>query len=53
MALASRGLRDMNGRVERVEDAREREQLRAKGRRIRLTAALAAIAATLASLALP
>lgn len=50
MALASRGARDMDGRIERVDDDAEREQLRAKARSVRMRALAAASALTIAAL---
>ncbi len=50
MALASRGSRDMDGRVERVDDDAKRERLRAKGRGVRMRALIAASFLTIATL---
>ena len=40
----------MNGRIERVEDDAEREQLRAKARDVRMRALIAALLVTIATL---
>lgn len=53
MALAARGLRNLTGKVERIEDEAALAQVRRQARRVTLKALLAAIPLTLIALALP
>lgn len=53
MNLASRGLRDMDGGVERIEDAAVRAQVQRQARRVYLRGAAWALVWTAAALAVP
>jgi len=53
VALASRGLRNMDLGEEKIEDAGERERVRAQARTVHLQSAVFAIAVTIVVLLLP
>jgi hypothetical protein len=53
VALASRGLRNMDSGEEKIEDANELARVRAQARRVHLQSALFAVAVTLVVLSLP
>jgi hypothetical protein len=51
--LASRGLRNMDLGDEKIEDAGERQQVRAQARKVHLQSAAFAVAVTIVVLLLP
>lgn len=53
MALAKRGLRNMDSGEEKIEDANELARVRAQARKVYLQSALLAVAVTLVVLLLP
>jgi hypothetical protein len=53
MALASRGLRDMDQGIERIEDAEEALVVRGKARRVLLKSVAATVAVVVALMLLP
>jgi hypothetical protein len=53
VGLASRGSRNLTGRVEKIEDDAELAQIRRQARQVNIKAFLAAVILTLVALALP
>ena len=53
MALAKRGLRNMDSGEEKIDDAGELDQVRAQARKVHLQSALFAIAVTVLLLLFP
>lgn len=53
MALASRGLRNLDTRAERIADADELAQVRRQARRVTLKSVVTAVVMTALSLAVP
>jgi hypothetical protein len=53
VALAKRGLRNMDSGEEKIEDANELARVRAQARKVYLQSALLAVAVTLVVLLLP
>jgi hypothetical protein len=53
VGLASRGSRNLTGRVEKIEDDAELTQIRRQARKVNIKAFLTAIVLTLIVLALP
>src|SRR5271157_3622511 len=53
VGLASRSSRNLNNKIEKIEDEAELAQVRRQARRVNIKAFLAAIALTLIALALP
>ena len=53
MALAKRGLRNMDSGEEKIDDTSELNQVRAQARKVHIQSALFAVAVTLVVLLLP